>query len=293
MPDLHPTPRATSEIYIRYPSPHGCNQARTGTWAVTNVEDLQLLSAGVDAIGSLGRGRSDSLRRVRGTKTATSAPLPNAKRYLRERGCQPADRRKSPFSGTARGNSAWESGTTRSTEPNPPRPCWTRCRHSRSLARSLAAAALPIRPEVLASPSLVAKRPSRMHSRGHVVCAQRSRLRYFRQRRPDRGRSIPFHPGSAALEAGRLVLRQIDPHARLGRNYVRRIRDWQANGYRGKPIFSALASPAGAIASVTVGVSQGGHAIPESVIRRRFDAGLRNFRNVCRREVDWRAAVQR
>jgi len=32
-----------------------------------------------------------------------------------------------------------------------------------------------------------------------------------------------------------------------------------------------------AIARVAVRVSQGGHAVPEAVIRRRFDSGLRNF----------------
>lgn len=107
----------------------------------------------------------------------------------------------------------------------------------------------------------------------------------------------PFHPATAAIESGRLMLRQIDTHARLGRNfafettlagrnYVRRIREWQANGYRVKLIFLALATSAEAIARVAVRASQGGHTIPEAVIRRRFDAGLRNFRNVYRQEVD-------
>ena len=53
-------------------------------WQVENVKDLWLSSAGVDAIGSLGRGGSDGLRRVCRTKTAASAPSPNAKRHLQE-----------------------------------------------------------------------------------------------------------------------------------------------------------------------------------------------------------------
>ena len=108
----------------------------------------------------------------------------------------------------------------------------------------------------------------------------------------------PFDPATAAIEAGRLMLRQIDAHARLGRNfafettlagrnYVRRIREWHAAGYRVKLIFLALAGPAESIERVRVRVSQGGHAVPESVIRRRFQAGLQNFRNVYRHEVDY------
>lgn len=77
----------------------------------------------------------------------------------------------------------------------------------------------------------------------------------------------PSDPATAAIEAGRLMLRQIDTHARLGRNL-------------------ALATPAEAIERVRTRASQGGHAVPEAVIRRRFDAGLRNFRNVYRQEVD-------
>ena len=107
----------------------------------------------------------------------------------------------------------------------------------------------------------------------------------------------PFRPATAAIQSGRLMLREIDTHARLGRNfafettlagrtYVRRIREWRANGYRVKLIFLALAAPEEAIARVRVRASQGGHALPEAVIRRRFDAGLRNFRNVYRQEVD-------
>ena len=107
----------------------------------------------------------------------------------------------------------------------------------------------------------------------------------------------PSDPATAAIEAGRLMLRQIDTHARLGRNfafettlagrnYVRRIREWHATGYRVKLLFLALATPAEAIERVRTRASQGGHAVPEAVIRRRFDAGLRNFRNVYRQEVD-------
>ena len=41
-----------------------------------------------------------------------------------------------------------------------------------------------------------------------------------------------------------------------------------------------------AIERVRLRVSQGGHDVPEDVIRRRFVSGWRNFRDVYRHEVD-------
>ena len=67
-----------------------------------------------------------------------------------------------------------------------------------------------------------------------------------------------------------------------GRIYARRIPRWQAAGYHVSLIFLALPSPEFAIARVKERVRQGGHDVPEIEIRRRFDAGLRNFRNVYR-----------
>ena len=41
-----------------------------------------------------------------------------------------------------------------------------------------------------------------------------------------------------------------------------------------------------AIVRVAARVAQGGHSIPEPVIRRRFEAGLRNFHEVYKPLVD-------
>ena len=41
-----------------------------------------------------------------------------------------------------------------------------------------------------------------------------------------------------------------------------------------------------AIARVQKRVATGGHSIPEETIRRRFDAGLRNFERIYRALVD-------
>ena len=98
----------------------------------------------------------------------------------------------------------------------------------------------------------------------------------------------PFAPDTAALQAGRVMLQELARHfaARTsfafettlsGRGYVRLIKEWQAAGYRIKLIFLQLASPEEAIARVAQRVRQGGHNIPEAVIRRRFAAGKNNF----------------
>jgi predicted ABC-type ATPase len=107
----------------------------------------------------------------------------------------------------------------------------------------------------------------------------------------------PFDPQAAAVRAARLMLLEIQRHARAGesfafettlagRGYARMIPQWQEAGYHVKLIFLSLKSPEHAVARVALRVKQGGHDIPESVIRRRFDAGLSNFRNVYAPLVD-------
>jgi predicted ABC-type ATPase len=98
----------------------------------------------------------------------------------------------------------------------------------------------------------------------------------------------PFAPDSVALHAGRVMLHELERHAATrqsfafettlsGRAYLRHIARWQAAGYRVKLIFLQLASADEAIARVRQRVLQGGHNIPDEVVRRRFDAGMQNF----------------
>lgn len=98
----------------------------------------------------------------------------------------------------------------------------------------------------------------------------------------------PFDPQAAAVHAGRLMLREMARHfaARVsfafettlaGRGYLRSIERWQAAGYHVKLIFLRLRNPEEAVARVAQRVRQGGHDVPEAVIRRRFAAGERNF----------------
>ena len=50
--------------------------------------------------------------------------------------------------------------------------------------------------------------------------------------------------------------------------------------------FLRLPDADAAIARVAERVKQGGHNIPEAIIRRRFDAGLRNFQEAYKSAVD-------
>ncbi|MEI6414311.1 MAG: zeta toxin family protein [Pseudomonadota bacterium] len=107
----------------------------------------------------------------------------------------------------------------------------------------------------------------------------------------------PFFPETAAIQAGRLMLRELTRHVSAhrsfafettlsGRGYLRLIKQWQTAGYRVKLIFLQLDSPEEAIARVAQRVKQGGHSIPDDVIRRRFAAGRENFQRLYAPRVD-------
>jgi predicted ABC-type ATPase len=103
----------------------------------------------------------------------------------------------------------------------------------------------------------------------------------------------PFDPQRAALRAGRLMLQEIRRRIRAGesfafettlsvRLYARLIPRWRVAGYHVKLIFLGLPAAELALARVSARVAQGGHDVPEQVVRRRFDAGLQNFEKVYR-----------
>jgi predicted ABC-type ATPase len=68
--------------------------------------------------------------------------------------------------------------------------------------------------------------------------------------------------------------------------FEKRIIQWRANGYEIVLLFMCLPSADMAIQRVLMRVANGGHAVPEEVIRRRFDEGLRNFFRRYRSLVD-------
>lgn len=107
----------------------------------------------------------------------------------------------------------------------------------------------------------------------------------------------PFAPETVSIRAGRLMLEEIEDRVRhrqsfafettlSGRAYLHKIREWQKIGYHVKLIFLSLPAADVAIARVAARVAQGGHNIPEEVIRRRFDHGFLNFQNLYQTVVD-------
>lgn len=107
----------------------------------------------------------------------------------------------------------------------------------------------------------------------------------------------PFDPDRAAIRAGRLMLFEIKRRivrgesfafetTLSGRYYASLILDWRKAGYHVKLIFLNLPNPELAIARVAARVSQGGHHVPEPVVRRRFDSGLKNFHDIYQRLVN-------
>ena len=98
----------------------------------------------------------------------------------------------------------------------------------------------------------------------------------------------PFNPESASFKAGRLMLEEIDECVDAGHSfafettlsglaYLKKIAIWQKHGYEVKLWFLSLPNEDIAVSRVARRVLQGGHHIPEDVIRRRFKAGLKNF----------------
>ncbi len=107
----------------------------------------------------------------------------------------------------------------------------------------------------------------------------------------------PFAPEVAAVKAGRLMLELIHEYVRKGESfafettlsgkiYARLIPQWRRAGYRIKLIFLRLAAPEMALARVRLRVSEGGHNVPEDIIRRRFQSGWRNFETIYRDLAD-------
>jgi predicted ABC-type ATPase len=107
----------------------------------------------------------------------------------------------------------------------------------------------------------------------------------------------PFAPEAAALKASRLMLSEMEKCVKRresfafettlsGMAYLARIRQWRSMGYEVSLYFLTHPSPKMAILRVAAHVRQGGHSITESVIRRRFAAGLTNFETIYKFEVD-------
>ena len=99
----------------------------------------------------------------------------------------------------------------------------------------------------------------------------------------------PFNPESQAIAAGRLMLQRIDQLVKAratfalettlaGRAYAQRLRRLKDElGYEVELLYFWLPSADFAVSRVATRVRQGGHNIPEEVMRRRYEAGISNF----------------
>jgi predicted ABC-type ATPase len=104
-------------------------------------------------------------------------------------------------------------------------------------------------------------------------------------------RILPDHPeraALAALAAGRVMLKRIEGLVAkrisfafettcAGRSYVPLLEGCKRDGWKVSLIYLWVPSAEYSLARVQRRVSQGGHSIPEDVIRRRYKAGLSNL----------------
>lgn len=106
-----------------------------------------------------------------------------------------------------------------------------------------------------------------------------------------------YRPEAAAVTAGRVMLERLRTLAGLrrdfafettlsGRSHARWLRDLQTAGYRTHLVFLSLPSAELAVARVADRVRRGGHHVPDTVVRRRFAAGVRNLFSVYMDVVD-------
>ncbi len=107
----------------------------------------------------------------------------------------------------------------------------------------------------------------------------------------------PFQPSLAHFQAGRIMVKLIREYVRRGEsfafettlsglNYSRWIPHWREQGYHVTLVFLWLTSPEIALERIRQRVKEGGHDVPENVVRRRFRSGWSNFRLIYSRLVD-------
>jgi predicted ABC-type ATPase len=71
-----------------------------------------------------------------------------------------------------------------------------------------------------------------------------------------------------------------------GRNYARAIPRWQGDGYSVTLFYLSLPTVDLAISRVAERVRQGGHHVPDDVVRRRYFAGRENLETLYKPIVD-------
>ena len=108
----------------------------------------------------------------------------------------------------------------------------------------------------------------------------------------------PFQPEKVAIEAGRIMLKRIQELLNsqsdfafettlATKSYVNTIKEAQSKGYYVTLIYFWLSSHELAIERVKERVINGGHNIPEDIIKRRYTNGLRNFSKLYMQHSDF------
>ena len=101
----------------------------------------------------------------------------------------------------------------------------------------------------------------------------------------------PFQPEKVAFESGRIMLNRIDELFSQNENfafettlatktYKQKILKAKEQGYNTTLLFFWLKNPELAIERVKIRVQEGGHNIPENIIRRRYYNGILNLFNI-------------
>ena len=101
----------------------------------------------------------------------------------------------------------------------------------------------------------------------------------------------PFQPEKVAVEAGKIMLHRIEELLQkqedfaiettlATRSYVHTVKKAKEKGYNVTLVYFWLDSPELAVARVKTRVAEGGHNIPEEVIRRRYKKGIYNLFNL-------------
>ena len=97
-----------------------------------------------------------------------------------------------------------------------------------------------------------------------------------------------FAPENSAFEAGRIMLRHLKQLARekkffafettlASRSFAPWLREQKSSGYILTLVFLWLSSPELAQQRVRERVRLGGHYVPDDVVKRRYEVGLKNF----------------
>ena len=97
-----------------------------------------------------------------------------------------------------------------------------------------------------------------------------------------------FSPDAMAVEAGRIMLRRLEGLALAQHDFafettlsgiavLHALERWRSAGYVIRIVYLWLASADVAVTRVRARVHQGGHSVPDDVIRRRYERGLVNF----------------